>query len=912
MKSIAALTGLIWLLGACTSAVGLQTRAVNATALQSLPQCASRCLATTLPAFECGIQEPCFCNNNDLSRTFSACISSGCATLEDRLETQRFHAETCSNPLRDRSTLTRGVVWALFGLTTLFLAFRILSRSALLHGRGYSWDDFVVLLCFVMLVPLSVSLEFEIRYGLGKDAYRSSISQISALLHWYYFGELLYVAIVMLAKVAVVLLYLRIWTNEAVKPGFRLVCWATIAVLLSTVLAFDFALIFQCSPISYAWTKVASDETGRCVDISPLMYTFGALDICFNLLVFVLPSVFALSLSWKNKFGVSLIFLVGLAVTAAAAARLQYQIRFEDSNNTTWNLQYVAMWSFVESALSIMCTCMPAIVGLIQRIGNGDTKESDEFMTVDSNSAPPRQKPPRDKSFYDRHSLGSDAPTAQGEAPDFEKGLCQLDEEDESPAEGLFPPARFGEISIMRDEPESNDTAVSSALAERKMVRSRHLKNQAQPLASLHYRSRVSGSPKRVEISHDPPSTPSEAKMTYRDEDDILHEVTITDIPQERQPGPFHSNWKNGATRPRAMRAITEADSKRNSRVSGGGMTGPKPTGENIFAAFRALSPVSSQQASGSDLASSYRNASSSPGAESSSGYVSAHSLNYRPSFRSRSASTQTEDRDALSPDMSRGRSPGDAERVPPPVLVSRSSSSTQTDLLQTPLSPPPLSPAPLSPAPLSPAPPLMSGPPLSPLPPIPQSASTQTQVAHRGTSRSGFTQTNDDVPRRTSRSGSTQTDIVPRNTSRSGSTQTEVAPRNTSRSGFTQTEDAPRRTSRSGFTQTEDAPRRTSRSGSTQTDASILPGLLLSPRPSPRPEFDEADEMPRMGSISAVRMGSRGTATRTEDAFSPPTSPVSSDAGYSSAASSTDAMPPPVIRTSGGSASSWLNRVDL
>lgn len=97
----------------------------------------------------------------------------------------------------------------------------------------------------------------------------------------------------MLAKVAVVLLYLRIWTNEAVKPGFRLVCWATIAVLLSTVLAFDFALIFQCSPISYAWNKVASDETGRCVDVSPLMYTFGALDICFNILVFVLPVGFA-------------------------------------------------------------------------------------------------------------------------------------------------------------------------------------------------------------------------------------------------------------------------------------------------------------------------------------------------------------------------------------------------------------------------------------------------------------------------------------------------------------------------------------------------------------------------------------------------------------------------------------------
>jgi hypothetical protein len=41
----------------------------------------------------------------------------------------------------------------------------------------------VVLLCFAMLVPLSISFEFKIRNGLGHDAYRSSIDQIAELLH---------------------------------------------------------------------------------------------------------------------------------------------------------------------------------------------------------------------------------------------------------------------------------------------------------------------------------------------------------------------------------------------------------------------------------------------------------------------------------------------------------------------------------------------------------------------------------------------------------------------------------------------------------------------------------------------------------------------------------------------------------
>jgi hypothetical protein len=109
------------------------------------------------------------------------------------------------------------------------------------------------------------------------------------LCQWYFFAELLYVAIVILTKIAVVLLYLRIWTMESIKPGFRAVCWVTIAVLVSTVLAFEFALIFRCSPINFAWNRVRTGESGRCIDNDPLMYTFGALNILLDILVFVLP-----------------------------------------------------------------------------------------------------------------------------------------------------------------------------------------------------------------------------------------------------------------------------------------------------------------------------------------------------------------------------------------------------------------------------------------------------------------------------------------------------------------------------------------------------------------------------------------------------------------------------------------------
>lgn len=72
--------------------------------------------------------------------------------------------------------------WALLAIGTIFVGLRVISRTQLLNGSGFRWDDFVVVLSFAVIVFLHVSLEIATKNGLGRDAYSLTISQITDAL----------------------------------------------------------------------------------------------------------------------------------------------------------------------------------------------------------------------------------------------------------------------------------------------------------------------------------------------------------------------------------------------------------------------------------------------------------------------------------------------------------------------------------------------------------------------------------------------------------------------------------------------------------------------------------------------------------------------------------------------------------
>lgn len=288
----------------------------------------------------------------------------------------------------------------------------------------------------------------------------------------------------MITKVSVLQLYLRIWTAEAVSHWFRRTCWAFIWILITTMFAFVISLIFQCGPVSYAWNDWDGLHKGTCINRAGQIYALGAINIAYDVFVFVLPlhNFLKLNISWRRKMGVCMIFMVGLLVTVCSIVRLQYLVKVGLSSNPTWDYNSTAIWSSVECNFSVICTCMPAMAGLMQRLWA--TMTGNPLSTSSAES-----KAPIKPEMIDP------------ENPVDEDEMFHMHD----PRDSFNVPAN--------EMHETDPSAPTEKIARGAM-----------------HTSTADG---MVELKHEPPSEATATRMSYRDNEGRLHEVKVIDRPTD-------------------------------------------------------------------------------------------------------------------------------------------------------------------------------------------------------------------------------------------------------------------------------------------------------------------------------------------------------------------------------------------
>ena len=74
--------------------------------------------------------------------------------------------------------------------------------------------------------------------------------------------------------------------------------------------AFFFAVIFQCTPVPFAWDK---EVHGKCLNLTSLTYAAAVLSGLLDLVTLLLPvnELRKLQMSFDKKLGVILIFIIG-------------------------------------------------------------------------------------------------------------------------------------------------------------------------------------------------------------------------------------------------------------------------------------------------------------------------------------------------------------------------------------------------------------------------------------------------------------------------------------------------------------------------------------------------------------------------------------------------------------------------
>ncbi|KXS99882.1 hypothetical protein AC578_4478 [Pseudocercospora eumusae] len=340
--------------------------------LQTMPECARTCLFSAVA--EAGISASnldlsASCRNTTATAGIEACAAASC-TIREQLTAKNVTETLCQRPVREASTISiSSIIGCAFGSVAYIM--RMVSKIKFPCDRGarvdtdFWWDDLTITIAWLLIIPITVLSNLLNKHGMGRDVWTIPFDNITLALKIYYFDELLYVVALPTIKIAILCTYLRVFQTS----NFRKLIFVVIGLNVAYAVAFFIVTVFQCSPISLAWTHWDNSHPGTCDNINALSWASAALNIILDVLVVGLPMpmLWNMNLNRRKKILVMLMFGVGSFVTVVSILRLHLLVYFGDSKNLTYDYKQVGDWTVIEVNTALCCACMPGIRNLIRR-----------------------------------------------------------------------------------------------------------------------------------------------------------------------------------------------------------------------------------------------------------------------------------------------------------------------------------------------------------------------------------------------------------------------------------------------------------------------------------------------------------------------------------------------------------------
>ena len=124
-----------------------------------------------------------------------------------------------------------------------------------------------------------------------------------------YISSTMYLCSILGYRIALLLMYLRLF---GVSQPFRYATWAVLFFVAGYLSCNIITLIFGCTPITKYWKH---EQPGHCIVLNQADYAYGSMNVVSDVLLFLLPlpMVYQLRLTRKEKVGLVLVFMGGVA-----------------------------------------------------------------------------------------------------------------------------------------------------------------------------------------------------------------------------------------------------------------------------------------------------------------------------------------------------------------------------------------------------------------------------------------------------------------------------------------------------------------------------------------------------------------------------------------------------------------------
>ncbi|GKT40512.1 satratoxin biosynthesis SC1 cluster protein 4 [Colletotrichum spaethianum] len=142
--------------------------------------------------------------------------------------------------------------------------------------------------------------------GFGLHYWNVNPANAQRILQLYYAVQMLYIVVLVLAKLCIVALFGRLFPDRR----FQIVNKLVIAFLVGHGLVFLFVIMFECTPIAGIWDRTIERE---CVNVNAVAMASAILSIVEDFVILGLPihQLIKLQLGIKKKLAVGLMLSLG-------------------------------------------------------------------------------------------------------------------------------------------------------------------------------------------------------------------------------------------------------------------------------------------------------------------------------------------------------------------------------------------------------------------------------------------------------------------------------------------------------------------------------------------------------------------------------------------------------------------------
>ncbi|KAL8933697.1 MAG: hypothetical protein Q9216_006245 [Gyalolechia sp. 2 TL-2023] len=267
------------------------------------------------------------------------------------------------------------------------------------RGPGIIAGNIVVTVLAIVAVGLRVLSRHLQRASLRTDDYLIFVALA------FLATEIIWAASIPVIKISILLLYVRIFgclryfKVLAYIIGTFSICWSIMAMLVP---------LLQCRPIERIWDRSVD---GTCIN-STLFFKIGSgpnVLTDFVLLALPLPAVWNLHTTRAQKLSLTATFLLGSLTCIISLVRL-IELITKPTQDHTWSLSNVAIWSTAESNLGIVSACMPTMKPLLLRLvpqagGRDHMKSGRKSGSISSSRRYPSVNSPFGTSGFNRMKI---------------------------------------------------------------------------------------------------------------------------------------------------------------------------------------------------------------------------------------------------------------------------------------------------------------------------------------------------------------------------------------------------------------------------------------------------------------------------------------------------------------------------